>query len=105
MIFGTQNERQQGDQKQPEEHDCMVARWSEVGMMRLMRLSEDGYEIEETGLSHEECDALIAALSNATRSRAGARHLMKNPAVAEVAADPRLLARAQATLGAEAIPY
>ena len=68
-------------------------------MMRLMRLAEDGYEIEETGLSNQECDACIAALSNARRSRAGARHLMKNPAVAQLAADPRLLAMVQAILG------
>jgi ectoine hydroxylase-related dioxygenase (phytanoyl-CoA dioxygenase family) len=71
----------------------------------LMRLSEDGYEIERAVLSHKECDALIAALSEARRSRAGVRHLMRNPAVAEVAADPRLLAVAKAALGVEAIPY
>jgi ectoine hydroxylase-related dioxygenase (phytanoyl-CoA dioxygenase family) len=74
-------------------------------MMGLMRIVEDGYAIEKAVLSHEECGALIAALSNARRSRAGARHLMKNPAVAEVAADARLLAVAKAALGAEAIPY
>jgi len=69
-----------------------------------MPLTEDGYWIEENVLSHRECDALIAALSNARRSRAGARHLMKNPEVAELAADRRLLAVANTALG-EAVPY
>src|SRR6267143_994291 len=76
-----------------------------LGMMRLMRLAEDGYEIEETGLSNQECDACIAALSNARRSRAGARHLMKYPAVAQLAADPRLLAMVQAILGEMAVAF
>jgi ectoine hydroxylase-related dioxygenase (phytanoyl-CoA dioxygenase family) len=70
-----------------------------------MHLTVHGYCIQKNILSHRECDALIAALSNARRRRAGARHLMKNPAVAELAADPRLLAVAKAALAAEAIPY
>jgi ectoine hydroxylase-related dioxygenase (phytanoyl-CoA dioxygenase family) len=74
-------------------------------MMRLMRLSEDGYEIAENVLSNTECDALIAALSDTRRSRAGARHLMKNPAVAQLAADLRLLAMAQAAVGAMAVAF
>ncbi len=73
--------------------------------MRLMRLAEDGFEIEATGFSNQECDACIAALSNARRSRAGARHLMKNPAVAQLAADPRLLVMVQAILGEMAVAF
>jgi hypothetical protein len=41
----------------------------------------------------------------ATRSRAGARHLMKHPAVSDVANDPRLLAIASGFLGTSALPY
>jgi len=69
-----------------------------------MPSSEDGYWIQENVISCRECDALIAALSSAKRSRAGARHLMNNPAVAELAADRRLLAVAESALG-EAVPY
>src|SRR5258708_15086791 len=72
--------------------------------MRQMPSSENGYWIQENVISHRECDALIAAVSDARRSRAGARHLMRNPDVAELAADRRLLAVAESALG-EAIPY
>src|SRR5258708_29132914 len=72
--------------------------------MRQMPSSENGYWIQENVISHRECDALIAALSDARRSRAGARHLMRNPDVAELAADRRLLAVAESALG-EAVPY
>jgi len=73
-------------------------------MIKQMPSSEDGYWIQQNVISHGECDALIAALSDARRSRAGARHLMNNPAVAELAADRRLLAVAESTLGV-AVPY
>ena len=56
-------------------------------------------------LSHRECDALIDALSDARRSRAGARHLMRNPAVAQLAADQRLLAIARVAVGPVAVPF
>src|SRR5437868_3881157 len=69
-----------------------------------MPSSDDGYWIQENVLLHRECDALIAALSDIRRSRAGGRHLMKNSAVAELAADRRLLAVAESTLGV-AVPY
>jgi ectoine hydroxylase-related dioxygenase (phytanoyl-CoA dioxygenase family) len=73
-------------------------------MMNQMPSSEDGYWIQENVYSHGECHALIAALSNARRSRAGARHLMKNPAVAELAANRRLVSMAESALGV-AVPY
>src|SRR5438270_5310707 len=74
-------------------------------MMIFFFKQKTAYEIEETGLSNRECDACIAALSNARRSRAGARHLMKYPAVAQLAADPRLLAMVQAILGEMAVAF
>src|SRR4051812_30494979 len=72
-----------------------------------MKAIDSGYGIEQSCLPDTECDALADALSPATvaRSRAGARHLMTNPAVAEVAADRRLLAIAQQELGPEAVPF
>jgi ectoine hydroxylase-related dioxygenase (phytanoyl-CoA dioxygenase family) len=73
-------------------------------MMKQMPSSELGYWIQADVISHRECNALIATLSDARRSRAGARHLMSHPVVAELAADRRLVAVAESALGA-AIPY
>jgi ectoine hydroxylase-related dioxygenase (phytanoyl-CoA dioxygenase family) len=57
-------------------------------------------------LTPTEVDDLDAALESLTgRSRAGARHLMTNPAVAALATDPRLLALARQALGREARPF
>ena len=58
-------------------------------------------------LSGQECDLLLRALSqlNGLRSRAGARHLMRHPEVAEVASDSRLLSIAREALGPAAAPY
>jgi ectoine hydroxylase-related dioxygenase (phytanoyl-CoA dioxygenase family) len=50
---------------------------------------------------------LIEALSPRTvaRSRAGARHLMRNPIIAELSTDARLLAIARGELGPQAVPF
>jgi len=65
-----------------------------------------GYSIPDFRLTDVECDALINAVSNVTRSRAGARHLMGNPAVAALASDSRLVAAARCMLGsAQAVPF
>ena len=50
---------------------------------------------------------LIAQLDHANmpRSRAGVRHAMKNPSVARIAADPRMMCVAKAILGDGAIPF
>ena len=70
-------------------------------------MKDAGFWIEENILSQQECDSLVEALtrSQAARGRAGARHLMKHPAVAEAANDQRLLRIARRTLGEEAVPY
>lgn len=70
-------------------------------------MKDAGFRIEENVLSHRECDSLIEALSQSHvgRGRAGARHLMTHPAVAEVANDYRLLRIARRTLGEPALPY
>ena len=66
-----------------------------------------GFEIRENILSKKECDDLAQALSSddAKRSRAGLRHLMSHPVVAELARDSRLLEIADCWVGPEAIPY
>ena len=70
-------------------------------------MKDAGFRIEDDVLSQRECDSLVEALSanRAGRGRAGARHLMKCPAVARMANDPRLLRIARRTLGEEAVPY
>jgi hypothetical protein len=66
-----------------------------------------GFAIEENVFSATECDTLIDALSRSCvpHSRAGARHLMSNSAVAAVAVDDRLLAIASHWLGSSARPF
>ena len=65
-----------------------------------MNLNEAGFEKFREVLSSPECDALLASLESVNRSRAGARHLMSHPAVAQLARDPRLL-----RIAGGAIPY
>jgi len=68
---------------------------------------DSGYTIEPGVISNLECDALIHALSHASvqRSRAGARGLMANPAVAALAAGAGLIAIARECLGKDATPF
>ena len=70
-------------------------------------MRDPGFWLEEKVLSERECDELIAtlSLSQLGRGRAGARHLMTNPAAAAVASDPRLLEIARRSLGERAVPY
>ena len=70
-------------------------------------MKDAGFWIEENTLSHHECDSLAESLSQSSieRGRAGARHLMALPAVAEVANNYRLLRIARRALGEEAVPY
>jgi ectoine hydroxylase-related dioxygenase (phytanoyl-CoA dioxygenase family) len=66
-----------------------------------------GYFIEPSVLASEVCDHLASALTSfmRKRGRAGARHLMSNPAVAAVASDDRLLTIARKSLGNHAVPF
>lgn len=70
-------------------------------------MKDAGFWIEEDVLTQRECDSLVESLSEglAERGRAGARHLMKHPAAAEVASDSRLLRIARRALGEQAVPY
>ncbi len=67
---------------------------------------ERGFAVASEILTREETARLIAALAAAgSRSRAGARHLMSQPAVAAIAGDPRLLRLARSWVGPEAMAY
>jgi ectoine hydroxylase-related dioxygenase (phytanoyl-CoA dioxygenase family) len=68
---------------------------------------DDGFQIVNAGLALSETADLLRTLdaSRLTRSRAGARHLMKHPAVSNVANDPRLLAIASGFLGPSVVPF
>jgi ectoine hydroxylase-related dioxygenase (phytanoyl-CoA dioxygenase family) len=66
-----------------------------------------GFRIVSGVLDPAETSHPLRALeaSPLTRSRAGARHLMKHSTVSDVANDPRLLAIASGFLGPSAVPY
>jgi ectoine hydroxylase-related dioxygenase (phytanoyl-CoA dioxygenase family) len=68
-------------------------------------VARDGFEIVPGLLPLHEIDTLITAIASATRSKAGARHLMNNADVARVAHDPRLCDLATRVLRVPAIPY
>lgn len=56
-------------------------------------------------LSQAEVSSLSAEVAAMQRGRAGARHVLANPAVRRVANDPRLVALAIELLGAPALPF
>src|SRR5258708_1407115 len=64
-----------------------------------------GHRIEPRVISQRQCDALLAALATGVRGRTGSRHLMSNPAVAELAAEDRLRKLAAGMLGRAAVPF
>jgi ectoine hydroxylase-related dioxygenase (phytanoyl-CoA dioxygenase family) len=72
-----------------------------------LRVVDDGYAIVPQVVTAEEIRRLLSDLGQSTslRTRAGVRHLLSNPAVAELAADPRLLGIAQSVLGSDAFPF
>jgi hypothetical protein len=69
--------------------------------------NDDGFRIVNAVLALSETADLLRTLESSalTRSRAGARHLIKHPVVSDVANDPRLLAIASAFLGPSAVPF
>jgi ectoine hydroxylase-related dioxygenase (phytanoyl-CoA dioxygenase family) len=65
-----------------------------------------GYAIVPNVLTGPECDAVWRSLEDANLGRAGARHLMRIPAVSRLANDDRLLEIARDALSsATAIPF
>jgi ectoine hydroxylase-related dioxygenase (phytanoyl-CoA dioxygenase family) len=67
-------------------------------------MRQPGYSITEGVLSAQECDTLAAALAGGD-GRAGSRNLMSDPAIAALAAAPRLVHLAAEALGRRAVPY
>lgn len=68
---------------------------------------ETGYSIQEDVLPDSDCDVLLSVLASesVSRSRAGARHLMKSRSVAALASDVRLLEIAREYVGPSCIPF
>ena len=78
----------------------MIAKLRGVGLV-----DDAGFSVHAGIISVLEAVALRDRLSGVSRSRAGARHLMKHPDAAAIAIDPRMLSLARDVLGATALPY
>jgi ectoine hydroxylase-related dioxygenase (phytanoyl-CoA dioxygenase family) len=67
----------------------------------------NGFDIVPESFPAADIDALVDGLAAhpVARSRAGIRHAMQNPAVAELARDSRLCGFASSLLGGQALPY
>jgi ectoine hydroxylase-related dioxygenase (phytanoyl-CoA dioxygenase family) len=71
-----------------------------------LAIDQDGFAILPSVLPAQKIQSLLTALEGPeNRSRAGVRHLLSNPAVTNVASDPRLLDIAQSVLGNDAFPF
>jgi ectoine hydroxylase-related dioxygenase (phytanoyl-CoA dioxygenase family) len=70
-------------------------------------IENEGFAIIPEVLRREDISVLTATLDKSTlpRSRAGVRHVLRDPVVANVALDSRLLSIAQDILGGSAIPF
>lgn len=70
-------------------------------------MREDGYAVIPKALSQKEIDLALQELNsvNLPRSRAGVRHAMRVPAVAEMARGAALLGLAREILGEGAFPF
>jgi ectoine hydroxylase-related dioxygenase (phytanoyl-CoA dioxygenase family) len=69
-------------------------------------VADPGFAVWPKALCDGDVSFLLSALDESPkRSRAGVRHLMSNPRIAELAADPRLLALVHPVLGTNAQPY
>lgn len=88
----------------PEEDDDILAL---DAMTASCESNDRGFRVVDRVLDLAETLDVVRKLeaSSLTRSRAGARHLMKHPAVSVIANDPRLLAIASEFLRPVAVPY
>ena len=70
-------------------------------------MAQSGFAIAESAITLPEADAILAALSASemSRSRAGARHILRQPCVERIANDIRVLGLARTILGQNAIPF
>ena len=73
----------------------------------MSNLDDLGFAALDAVLSEVECDRLLAAISQPliTRSRAGARHILRIPAIAQLANDDRLLGFVRSILGPRAVAF
>lgn len=73
----------------------------------IAQIERNGYAIVPAIFFSEEVQELALKLETADlqRSRAGIRHLLSHPAVAQIANDPRLFGPAQQILGHDAFPF
>ncbi|HET9280837.1 MAG TPA: hypothetical protein VFR24_02635 [Candidatus Angelobacter sp.] len=71
------------------------------------QIEQNGYAIVPAIFFSEEVQELALKLETADlpRSRAGIRHLLSHPAIAQIANDSRLLRIAQSVLGRDAFPF
>jgi ectoine hydroxylase-related dioxygenase (phytanoyl-CoA dioxygenase family) len=71
------------------------------------RITADGFAAIECLLEAEEIGAISDGLAHAplTRTRAGARHALAVPVVADLACDPRLIRLARDVLGPSAVAF
>jgi hypothetical protein len=70
-------------------------------------IENNGYAIVPRVVTAEETRCSLPDLEQSTssRTRAGVRHLLSNPAVARLATDQRMLGIAQSVLGRDAFPF
>jgi ectoine hydroxylase-related dioxygenase (phytanoyl-CoA dioxygenase family) len=94
----------------PVTKECIVRRQQPVTEpLRTLpaQIDAKGFAIIERVFETREIDSIAEALYREPlpRSRAGARHAMQCPLVANLARDPRLLNLARHVLGPDAVPY
>jgi len=70
-------------------------------------VNQFGFAILPSVIGPSEADAVLRELDAATlhRSRAGARHILRQPAVERIATDERILNLAREVLGRNAVPF
>jgi ectoine hydroxylase-related dioxygenase (phytanoyl-CoA dioxygenase family) len=73
----------------------------------LLSVATGGYAIVQQVVTAEDIRCLLPDLEQSTspRTRAGVRHLLSNPAIAQLATDRRMLEIAQSVLGRDAFPF
>lgn len=71
----------------------------------MTTIQEAGFDVIPGVLGAADVDSLLTSIPPLARGRAGARHLMQDPAVKRFAHDPRLVDLASAALDARARPY
>ena len=66
---------------------------------------DDGYCVCDHVFARSEMASVIDAVSDLRRTRAGARHALRMPAVRELAADPRMSRIAERFIGPQAVAF